>query len=1125
MPDVSPLFQKKYKTIMVTLFETKIFNKNLSKKCHSDKNSIPISAWSINGLVAYTLNNNHISIFHPEQPALIYNYNLDVIRKAEVHKIIRPNLFLYDGENEKDGELQAAMGSYSSRSNNNIKKRKITAHDEQNQNHTKNHYEFVTNLQFRRYGQTELLIVATSQLNVYLLTLKNCSISYLLKVDHQNYLNLDVDRGNHYSRNQENICIDPVLYDVNDRRYKTNTNKSVEDCEIQILDIKFIEMEERWTLDEVPEDSRKSHGNNVDYQVNLKNYDLIPFHRTSNCYPLNFDYGSRFGYIMVLSNGKVMMKSFNWDDKEISLPLISISSLKNNNNNEDSQFLNSADISIACNGTIMILTTNSPKKHPDTKTTAFFHRIIIDTNTLDNIDDFSENADIHVMLYHTVLRVHEFAPLMLAERPERELSKIKIAKFINQYRPDAVILVTESDHLFFYRIEAIGEATGETLKDNYKWELISETAAARFDDNYKTDDQTDDKREEETIESLQISPVLVPAKKMFQLIKQKFKHGTFFTITTSRALYLYQCYSLKLIAIEPLAPDRRFLCCMSSTLSVYNFSLQINIADTNNNNNPIQTAKENNNDIVMQLNRFSIYGLNMESLITNGFNFSCLGYWCIVNGQSYWEFASVVNSMQTKYGQSCLELASSGHYVNHYWERSHISRKYATENSVSLNIITNLPREEWQIYFEGLCLIWIRTMFCTLNKFISLSDFHQMQKLYLIDDFFDKQLSARHAELRERCFNIPKSQRAQEMNHALIGEDFKKIKEGFLDINNYLLNKDEIRQTKFKFYLPEKLTKFKTMVDQVFKVCIYVLKETSTHGMLGNLFHRQTNTDFSLADHHAKQLERFMLSAEDQQVSYLDSRTGFFSQARALKIRIIAYYARVLILYIYHAIKANPACAPTLYTKHTTPDVLESLGQMWRLMTFFWLELYHLTTFERNEIFNFKMECELLFKENDPSFFISTKPLKDYTKFSFNHVMELVAENKIELPIRLELNEETLRKFAEVGKYRPDTYDFKKNGLPFELHALANQPNYLYSPNLRKELQNVSSVLKKSCSNDIEQLETIDDENLKIDLPSGHFVPNSNGKRDFLWDNSFNTGLHGFFMHLISKPHTVDFDS
>lgn len=197
---------------MTIITETQIYKHGQSKPFDNSHKSHFV--WSNSGLLAYTLNNNHISIYHTDQPSLIFNYSLTAIATSKLHATIKPNLFLFDGQTRTQHDVfhaQTEPGKNSKNPNlaqnynacynheyemNQLHKlEKLQTEQNSSNAQTKNTIEFlplpkvelVTSLEFKRHGLIDILLIGTNFSNVYLVCPKNGSISFLEVIDKQNF--------------------------------------------------------------------------------------------------------------------------------------------------------------------------------------------------------------------------------------------------------------------------------------------------------------------------------------------------------------------------------------------------------------------------------------------------------------------------------------------------------------------------------------------------------------------------------------------------------------------------------------------------------------------------------------------------------------------------------------------------------------------------------------------------------------------------------------------------------------------------------------------------------------------------------------------------------------------------
>lgn len=298
-------------------------------------------------------------------------------------------------------------------------------------------------------------------------------------------------------------------------------------------------------------------------------------------------------------------------------------------------------------------------------------------------------------------------------------------------------------------------------------------------------------------------------------------------------------------------------------------------------------------------------------------------------------------------------------------------------------------------------------------------------------------------------------------------------------------------------------------IKYVIQAIIHLLKETGPHGMLVNIFHRRDeNTTSSLQDQYSLMFRRFTSDSTIHKENYMDSRTGLFTQARALKARILFSYARALLLYIYAAVKKNPRCQPTIYYANTSLNTLDGIKHLWKLVTFFWLEIFQVANYNKKELTEFNSQVDSLLQEHDSSMIIQTKARKSHLRFSTLQMMSLVAEDRAKWPICLELDEDKLRKFAKIGKYKPSTFSFEKNNQT--LPKISNHPYFNTSKNsFETQLNHVDNHYDEN-----------DETTLKIDLITGLVVPDSFGRKSDLWKNVYRGGFNGSWKLLISINQT-----
>ena len=467
-------------------------------KIHDPKKSIPfkpnqksIFTWANSGLLAYTLNNNHISLFHCEQPTFIFNYNLDTIRRTGVLETVKPNLFLYDGRESTESSIlvDQIRNENLETGSQNAKKMKMSG---QSASQTKS--ELITSLEFRRSGLIDILLVGTSLSNVYLLQPRNGSISYLQLIDKQNF------SSNHICKNDlSKKCFIPT------NTFKKSFNKvsDLSNDELanyqksEIIALKFIDTQERFSFEKEPEDIYENDSEapkNKDYQINYDNT-IDAYQRSDTFHPLNFAYGSRFGYVAVTKNGDVFLKSFSYDENCVSQPLITHASLAPGDANLPSLDLKlkSADISFSNRGQVCLgaFTENSPE-------IKFW---IIHFNTKRPLDmncDFDFNLPLYAMLYHVELVIEKYSSIHLGQT-----EKIKLFKYNNLFTPESCIVVSEDNILRSFRV---GKNPG--------WSEVNKTAVVTK--NKETGQETLSK---ETIIDIQIPVHSVPYKKMFDMIK------------------------------------------------------------------------------------------------------------------------------------------------------------------------------------------------------------------------------------------------------------------------------------------------------------------------------------------------------------------------------------------------------------------------------------------------------------------------------------------------------------------------------------------------------------------------------------------------------------------------------
>ena len=436
----------------------------------------------------------------------------------------------------------------------------------------------------------------------------------------------------------------------------------------------------------------------------------------------------------------------------------------------------------------------------------------------------------------------------------------------------------------------------------------------------------------------------------------------------------------------------------------------------------------------------------MSELLRHSQTFVCIGKFSCITNSSGWEFCSIISSLENKYGQAILELACSWHWTDKKFFKKHITKKCFTENAFALKAVADIVSHDSHLVFEGYAMSWIKVFYSTLNLLISQCGTEILEKLTRIDNQFDNEIS--------HINNLVKNKKSSEYNIHFEPEeyqfDYDQIKRKFTDINNYKISS--------KFANVADLKKMTSLFDYCVKVMTYLLKETSNHGMLVNLvINRSYDQEIcnSLANQYKGAYDRFIISPEENVAIYHNHMTGLFSQARQLQARILYSQARALILYIYAAVEACPSSQPIFIYKETPTNPLEGLKTLYRLITQFWLQIYQVAAYGQlpNEFQQYKMEIDSLYHHNDPSIIITNQLKKNSMSYSTMSCLSLLAEKKIKLPICLQLDEDILRRFGQVGRYKPKNFCFDRNN-----DVIARK----YSGKLNKNLDNGSSTGNES---------------------------------------------------------------